>query len=135
MADRDERNRGEFSGAPRSWTESAGGDLSGDWARDPYPRDFGGYYARDGVSFRGRGPKNYRRADHRIAEEIHHRLTDDHDVDASNIDVTVDNGDVTLQGTVDSRRTKRIAEEIVYECRGVHDVHNRLKIAADHTRR
>ena len=113
---------------PRSWRESAGGDLSGDWARDPYRQNFGGYYARDGISFRGRGPKNYRRSDERIAEDIHDRLTHDHDVDATHIEVSVANGEVTLQGTVDSRRAKRIAGDIAWECRGVHDVHNRLKI-------
>lgn len=128
LDDRDERNRGEFSETPRSWSETESGDLSGDWARDPHRSDFSGYYARDGVSFRGRGPKNYRRSDASIAEEIHHRLTDDHDVDATDISVRVENSEVTLEGTVDSRRTKRLAEEIIYECRGVHDVHNRLKV-------
>ena len=36
---------------------------------------------------------------------------------------------VTLNGSVDSRRTKRLAEDVAERCAGVVDVHNRLRIA------
>jgi len=51
-------------------------------------------------SYRGRGPKNYQRSDDRIREDICERLAMDHDVDASDIEVAVAEGVVTLNGTV-----------------------------------
>jgi hypothetical protein len=53
--------------------------------------------------FRGRGPKGYRRSDDRIREDVCERLTRDDRVDASNIEVTVKDGAVTLSGTTHSR--------------------------------
>jgi hypothetical protein len=82
----------------------------------------------DAKNHRGRGPKGYSRSDERILEEVCDRLNDDHHVDASDITVTCSNGIVTLEGTVDSRMTKRRAEDIVDHCSGVKDVHNRLTI-------
>jgi hypothetical protein len=80
---------------------------------------------------RGRGPKGYTRSDERIKEDINDRLTDDHHVDASDIEVDVKNGEVTLTGTVDSRFTKRRAEDIADSVTGVKDVENRIKIRAN----
>jgi hypothetical protein len=40
----------------------------------------------------------------------------------------VQNGDVTLTGTVDSRDQKRMAEDIVERCSGVNEVHNQLRV-------
>jgi len=76
---------------------------------------------------RGRGPRNYRRSDERIKEDINDRLSDRGDLDASDIDVTVINAEVTLEGTVNSRRDKRLAEDIAEEVSGVQNVENRLK--------
>lgn len=42
---------------------------------------------------RGRGPKGYLRTDTRIADDLHQRLTDDDDVDASDITVLVHYGE------------------------------------------
>ena len=64
-----------------------------------------------GQSNRGKGPKGFKRTDERLQEDISQRLSDDHELDASNIEVTVRNGEVTLQGTVTERRAKRLAEE------------------------
>jgi hypothetical protein len=44
------------------------------------------------------------------------------------IEVQVDNGEVTLTGTVDDRRTKRLTEDIAESVYGVKDVHNRLRV-------
>jgi osmotically-inducible protein OsmY len=82
-----------------------------------------------GRSFAGRGPKGYRRSDTRIAEDVSEALTRDPEVDASDIDVHVQDGEVTLTGTVSDRRTKRRAEDDAAACSGVRDVHNRLTIA------
>ena len=81
------------------------------------------------TSHRGRGPKDYRRPDERINDEAHDRLTDDHWLDASNITVTVANGEVTLSGTVEDREAKHRAELIVESISGVNHVQNNLRAA------
>ncbi|PYS95117.1 MAG: osmotic sensory protein [Acidobacteria bacterium] len=78
--------------------------------------------------FRGRGPKNYRRSDERIHEEINDRLTDNEWLDASDIDVSVNSGIVILTGTVDSRYAKRLAEDIADSVSGVINVQNNLLV-------
>jgi osmotically-inducible protein OsmY len=76
----------------------------------------------------GRGPKGYQRSDERIREDVCVRLTDHPGIDASEIEVLVDAGEVTLSGTVDARTTKRLAEEVAESVSGVRDVHNQLRI-------
>jgi hypothetical protein len=76
----------------------------------------------------GRGPKGYTRSDDRIREDVSDRLTDDWVVDASDIEVRVANGEVTLAGTVDSRRAKRRAEDCAENVSGVRNVQNNLRV-------
>ena len=76
----------------------------------------------------GRGPRGYRRSDDRIREDVSEVLTRDPDVDATDIEIVVLEGEVTLSGDVDDRRTKRRAEDLVERCAGVHDVHNQLRV-------
>lgn len=78
---------------------------------------------------RGRGPKDYTRSDERIREDANDRLTDDPRVDASNVTVAVDQGEVTLSGTVTSRQAKRRAEDCVEMVSGVKNVQNNLRVA------
>lgn len=78
--------------------------------------------------YRGKGPRNYSRSDERIREDINDRLSDDPFVDATDIEVTVSNADVTLTGTVDHRSTKRRAEDIAEAVSGVQNVENRLRV-------
>ena len=106
-------------------------NLSGYYARDDHRGGYGDDYARERpVGYRGRGPKNYRRSDERIAEEVCERLTDDHYVDATDIELHVENGIVTLTGRVRSRADKRRAEDVAASCAGVHDVMNALRVSA-----
>jgi len=77
---------------------------------------------------RGRGPKNYRRSDERIKEDVNDRLSDDYYVDASDIEVAVSNTEVTLTGTVNNRADKRRAEDIADSVSGVTNVENRLRV-------
>lgn len=81
-----------------------------------------------GGSYRGRGPKNYQRSDDRIREDVCERLTMDHDVDASEIEVNVQDGVVTLNGSVNDRHAKRLAEDICESVRGVKDVQNNIRV-------
>ena len=89
-------------------------------------RDFDKQYAH-----RGKGPKGYRRSEDRIREDVNDRLTDDPFIDASDIDVKVEDCVVILTGTVDSREDKRRAEDVVERISGVKDVENRLRVKTD----
>ena len=106
-------------------------DLSGYWARDRHRGGYGDDYAREYGGYRGRGPKNYRRSDARIEEEVNEHLTDDPFVDASHIDVRVEDGVVHLSGRVRTRGEKRRADDIANECIGVHDVMNAIRVTPD----
>lgn len=77
---------------------------------------------------RGRGPKGYRRSDERIREDVNDRLSDDYYLDASDVEVTVQNSEVTLTGTVSSRNDKRRAEDLAESVSGVTNVENRLRV-------
>jgi hypothetical protein len=80
------------------------------------------------VDHRGRGPRGYTRSDERIREDVSDWLMEDRYVDASEIDVSVSSGEVTLAGTVDSREMKRRAEDIAASALGVKDVRNSLRV-------
>src|SRR6185503_9038511 len=54
----------------------------------------------------GRGPKGYRRSDDRIKEDVNDRLSEGY-LDASEIEVSVTNNEVTLTGSVNTRQDKR----------------------------
>lgn len=99
--------------------------MSGNLRAYPDDRSMG---VRSGESHRGKGPKGHQRSDERIREAVNDALEDDHHVDASNIEVQVQNGEVTLTGTVSDRRQKRAAEDCVEDLRGVRDVHNQLRV-------
>lgn len=75
----------------------------------------------------GKGPKGYVRSDERIREDVCDRLSDDDEVDASDISVSVKAGEVLLEGTVVDRHCKHRAEDIAESVSGVRDVANRLK--------
>lgn len=79
--------------------------------------------------FRGRGPKNYTRSDHRIHEDVCDRLTEAGAIDASDIDVEVKDGEVTLSGTVAARDQRRAAEDCAEAVAGVRHVQNNLRVA------
>jgi hypothetical protein len=80
---------------------------------------------------RGKGPVNYQRSDQRIREDVCDFLTEDGEVDASEIDVKVEQCEVTLTGTVPSRDMKKRAEDVAERATGVRDVHNQLKVQRD----
>jgi hypothetical protein len=76
---------------------------------------------------RNRGPLNYRRSDARIAEDINDRLLLDEEIDPSAMSVQVRDGAVILQGMVETRFEKRLAERIADRDSRVTDVENQLK--------
>jgi hypothetical protein len=123
-------------------TEPSG---QGDWGRDSQrwgeqsqqqqrsrgPDEWRPFESHEQGEHRGRGPKGYQRSDQRIHEEVCECLTEDAFVDASNIEINVQSGIVTLTGTVNSRREKRHAEDLVENLPGVKDVNNSLRVGED----
>jgi osmotically-inducible protein OsmY len=83
---------------------------------------------RSGRGFAGRGPKGYQRSDERLREEVSDRLMADDQIDASDIEVQVRNGEVTLTGTVQDRWSKRSAEDCAEQVMGVRDVMNQIRV-------
>jgi hypothetical protein len=81
-------------------------------------------------SHRGKGPKGYVRGDDRILEEVCDRLTEDERLDACDIEVKVDAGEVTLNGRVESREAKRRAEDVAESVSGVKHLQNNLRVRA-----
>lgn len=147
-----DRSRGAFGGNYGSSSDYGVGNEGsrGEFGSGGYGRDmdyarrgafgYGGYGGRSGAEtgshaygadeqFRGRGPRGYRRSDERIREDICDMLTDDPYLDASNIEVTVKDCEVTLSGTVNSREDKRRAEDLVEGISGVRDVHNTVRVS------
>jgi hypothetical protein len=76
----------------------------------------------------GKGPRGWP-GDERIRDEVSDVLTHDPGVDASDVEVDVEDGEVTLLGTVADRGQKRRAEARAERVRGVRDVHNRIRVA------
>ena len=104
-------------------TVARGYDQDGsNWNRNPNTDGYGSHF--------GKGPKNDQRSKERNQERVSDMLHDDHDLDASDIDVsTDDSGEVTLSGTVSSRMDKRRAEDCAYRVRSVRHVQNNITIS------
>jgi hypothetical protein len=114
-------------GSGQSW----GGQSREEWQ--------GGYGASSGTGMEqgtrrgphvGRGPKSYRRSDERILEDVNEELTRHPDIDASEIEVRVEQGEVTLTGTVEDRHAKRLAEDLAERVSGVTEVHNQIRVTS-----
>lgn len=115
-------------GTPGAWHRRGGRQSYNDRWRDAYG---GPRRPSTRVDFRGYGPCGYRRSDDRIREDACELLTDDAQIDASNTEVAVQDGEVTLSGGVNSRAEKRRAEDIIAQLSGVKDVHNRLRVVIE----
>jgi hypothetical protein len=75
----------------------------------------------------GKAPKGYQRSDERIRENICELLMNS-PYDASNVDITVNQGEVTLTGTVRRRAEKWGIEDMAEAVLGVTDVHNQIRV-------
>lgn len=138
-----ERERRQLSGIREQRTGYRRGDerigepagsygRPGAWDSEEAARGAGCEHVHRGSGpHRGKGPAGYRRSDERIRELVCESLTDDDEIDALDIAVSVTGGEVTLSGTVDDRRAKRAAEDCAYSVTGVRDVQNRLRVRDD----
>jgi len=121
----------------QNWGRQFGREEGG---REGYRPEYGSHQFRGGFSlqsnqpwrmrgqFTGKGPRGYQRSDQRIQEEINDRLTDHPEIDATDIEVKVTNGEVTLGGHVNERYQKRLAEDCVENIGGVKQVHNQIRV-------
>lgn len=109
----------------RSWWDRTKDEVKS-WGGDDHARRR--RVMDEAENHRGRGPRGYTRSDERIREDVSDRLSDDWRVDASDIEVSVNGGEVTLGGTVRTRDDKRRAEDLADDCSGVKHVQNNLRI-------
>ena len=79
----------------------------------------------------GKGPKGYNRSDLRLYEEVCERLTEHGQLDASEIKVSCENGEVVLRGSVKDEEARKRAEESALGVSGVRKVRNKLKLRTD----
>lgn len=122
----DRVGRGGYGGGDRNWMDKAGDEMASWFGSEEASERRDVDRRRDGHY--GRGPKGYRRSDQRILEDVNDRLTDDWQVDASEIVVEVSEAEVTLSGTVSSRAEKRRAEDLADAVSGVTHVQNNLRV-------
>ncbi|PWC36971.1 hypothetical protein TSO221_28300 [Azospirillum sp. TSO22-1] len=120
-----DRARRMREGSERGWLERMGDEVASWFGDEDAERRRRVDEAR---SHRGRGPRGYTRSDERIREDVSDRLTDDPYVDASDIEVTVSGGEVTLAGHVDHRGARRRAEDLAESVSGVTHVQNNLRV-------
>ncbi|MEW9854795.1 BON domain-containing protein [Novosphingobium sp. M1R2S20] len=138
--DNGNRSRSEFDdwrryGENRGFLERAGDEIASWFGDEDASRRREMDHRADDrrTDHRGRGPSGYTRSDERIREDANDHLTHDWGVDASNIRVSVKDGEVTLDGTVDSRSAKRRAEDCVDCVSGVKHVQNNLRVEERNT--
>jgi osmotically-inducible protein OsmY len=122
---------GGFGTAPGSRASGAGSTGATGYAREGAWSDESDWSPEQESSaqesYRGRGPKGYTRSDERLRETICEWLTDDPRIDASDIEVDVQEQRVTLRGSVNDRRTKYAVEELV-ERTGAREIDNNLRV-------
>lgn len=128
--------RGErrgHEGGGRGWVDRAADEVLSWFGNEDADRRRHLDDSRAGRTHRGRGPKNYRRSDERIREDINDRLTEHDWLDASDVEVSVTAGEVTLSGAVENRHAKRLAEDIAESVVGVTNVQNNLRVRRERT--
>ena len=80
------------------------------------------------ASGRRAGTERRRRPDETLAREIREILTSDPELDATAIEVQVEDGAVTIVGEVADPQARLLAEELVESVAGVRGVQNRLRV-------
>jgi hypothetical protein len=115
---------------PRSWWDRTQDELSALFGDEQARRrrEWDHRVDETEAQHRGKGPKAYRRSDARIAEDINDKLTEDAYLDASDIEVSVVDGEATLTWTIARREDKRRAEDIADRVSGVSHVQNNLRL-------
>ena len=124
--------RNENDGNDRDWWDKTKDEVSSWFGDDEAARRRRMDEYREG-QHRGKGPKNYSRSPERIKEDVSDKLSDDSLLDASNVEIEVNNNEVTLTGSVDTRYEKRRAEDLAENVSGVTNVQNNLRVVSKNT--
>lgn len=109
-----------------NWKRRQGWDEYYSEGYDRGNRNRGGALIGHDLGNRGRGPKGYKRSDDSIYHDVCDTLSLSPDIDASDIEVSVKDGVVFLDGSVSSRDIKKLAEYEIENISGVTDVQNLL---------
>jgi len=127
----------DMPGGQRHWGKGEYQDIHDrdNWRRDTRrhderKQDGDSFFEKVGEKvgeFFGKGPKGYKRSDDRIREDASEALWAHPQIDASEIEVDVREGVVTLSGTVSERRMKRMIEDEIEDLPGVKDVINNVR--------
>lgn len=120
---------GETPGETRGWSRWDG---SAESRQNGYLQGEGHVFAEGPEQDRriGRGQENSR-PDDLIAQDVHEHLMEDALLDPTSLSVTVENGEVMLEGYVAQLTAKERAEEIVLDIEGVAVCRNNLRIAPE----
>jgi hypothetical protein len=93
------------------------------------------YYTLSGVEFEGEDVANFekghnmsKRLDEEIREEASEILKNHENIDATDINIRVEEGFIFLNGAVGSRDIRCVAEDCLKDITGVHEVVNKLTI-------
>jgi osmotically-inducible protein OsmY len=119
-------NQGSFN---RDWWDKTRDEVSSWFGDDDAERRRRTDTTNSGGGHKGKGPKDYKRSEERIKEDAYDHLSDDDMVDATNVQVQVQDNEVILSGTVNDREQKRRAEDIVESISGVTNVQNNIRVS------
>jgi len=123
-----EVDRGGRMGWGREPDRDRGYGMGGGYGYPGTDMGMGGPPDEDRGPHYGKGPKGYKRSDERTREDVCDAIAHQGHIDATDVEVKVEGGIVTLSGTVIHRHDKRGLEHIAERCRGVHEVHNELRL-------
>jgi osmotically-inducible protein OsmY len=123
----------------RDWARHSTGGTSGARGREGAAQSEPGTWGEEqsrrerreeqrGGSAGAGAPRPRRKSDDSLASEIHEILTSDPELDATDVEVVVEGGAVTLSGEVEHPDAKLLAEELTESVSGVRLVHNRLVV-------
>lgn len=103
-------------------------DYWGTMYGDVYPREK--EWNRGGTmeTRAGRASRNYEKSDEQIGKDVIQHLTRQPTLEAGDIEVSVQEGVVTLGGTVGQREMKRMVEDEAEAVPGVKDVRNEIRV-------
>lgn len=120
-----------FEGGQGQQRVNHGGMQSTQHSGLPWPWNASGQPGYHGAqsSGQGRAPKGYTRSDDRIKEEICERLMRHPYADASDVNIEVKGGIVTLEGSVKARHIKHEIENVAESCMGVKDIENHIRVS------
>jgi len=112
--------------APASYEGRTRGDGTGD--RFVPPGGAQPAHRMAGPSRHPLAPRDIRRSDEELYEDICEALLEQHDVDSSDVTVSVHGGEVMLSGSVPQRSMRYVIEDLVAGHPSVRDVDNQIGV-------